>query len=190
MSDAVTCVVADYSNQTHCETVSSLLNEYALDRFGNSAPLDLGVRANLCARLSTIAGAFSVIARVGKTPVGLINAFQGFSTFKCAALINVHDVFVMPNHRRKGVTQAMMATVQEVAVSRNCCKLTLEVLSNNQNAQRSYEKFGFASYELDPALGTAQFWEKKLPFDGEDVMVEAGECTKQVAGEKIAEEQS
>lgn len=50
----------------------------------------------------------------------------------------------------------------EVATSRGCCKLTLEVLSNNPNAMASYSKFGFTSYELDPALGTAQFWEKKL----------------------------
>jgi ribosomal protein S18 acetylase RimI-like enzyme len=74
----------------------------------------------------------------------------------------VHDVFVEPAHRRKGITQRMMEKVQEIAVSRGCCKLTLEVLSNNPNAMGSYAKFGFKSYELDPELGTAQFWEKKL----------------------------
>ena len=67
-----------------------------------------------------------------------------------------------PAHRRKGVTQAMMAKVEEVARARGCCKLTLEVLSNNPVAMASYAKYGFGQYELDPALGTAQFWEKKL----------------------------
>ena len=162
MADTVTCRVADYSDATDAATVSTLLNGYALDQFGNSAPLDDAVRANLCANLAKIQGAFSVIASVGGTPVGLINAFQGFRTFKCQPLINVHDVFVEPTHRRKGITQRMMEKVQEVAVSRGCCKLTLEVLSNNPNAMGSYAKFGFKSYELDPELGTAQFWEKKL----------------------------
>ena len=54
------------------------------------------------------------------------------------------------------------APSRQVATSRGCCKLTLEVLSNNPNAMASYAKFGFKSYELDPELGTAQFWEKKL----------------------------
>lgn len=145
--------MADYSDAADAATVSTLLNGYALDQFGNSAPLDDAVRAHLCAHLAKVQGAFSVIASVGDTPVGLINAFQGFSTFKCEPLINVHDVFVEPAHRRKGITQRMMEKVQEIAVSRGCCKLTLEVLSNNPNAMGSYAKFGFKSYELDPELG-------------------------------------
>lgn len=158
----VTTRVANYDHPADARAVSDLLNGYALDQFGNSGPLDEDVRANLCANLAKVPGAFSVVASVGDTPVGLINAFQGFSTFQCKPLINVHDVFVDPAHRRKGVTQAMMAKVEEVARARGCCKLTLEVLSNNPVAMASYAKYGFGQYELDPALGTAQFWEKKL----------------------------
>ena len=43
-----------------------------------------------------------------------------------------------------------------------CCKLTLEVLDGNAPAKAAYEKFGFASYELDPAVGGALCWQKKL----------------------------
>ena len=112
----VTCYVADYNDPTQAKTVSDLLNGYALDQFGNSAPLDDDVRDKLCTELSKIQGAFSVVATIGdeQTPVGLINCFQGFSTFKCKPLINIHDVFVVPEHRRRGVTQAMMTTVEEV----------------------------------------------------------------------------
>ena len=102
------------------------------------------------------------VATVDGVAAGLINCFQGFSTFKCKPLINVHDVFVHPEHRRAGLVQAMMAIVEKVAKERGACKLTLEVLSNNAAAKGSYAKFGFKSYELDPELGTAQFWEKKL----------------------------
>ena len=43
-----------------------------------------------------------------------------------------------------------------------CCKLTLEVLSNNVSALRVYDHAGFAPYVLDPTAGQALFLEKKL----------------------------
>ena len=159
---SVETYVADYANPSHAKTVSDLLNGYALDQFGNSGPLPDEIRARLCAELANVPGAFSVVATIAGEAVGLINAFMGFSTFKCKPLVNVHDVFVSPEHRRKGVTQAMMARVQAIAIERGACKLTLEVLANNPNAMGSYKKFGFKSYELDPELGVAHFWKKKL----------------------------
>jgi len=56
----------------------------------------------------------------------------------------------------------MLKKVEEIAISRNCCKLTLEVLANNTVAKSSYTKFGFKSYELDPDAGTALFWQKTI----------------------------
>ena len=56
----------------------------------------------------------------------------------------------------------MLEKVEEIAVDKGCCKLTLEVLSKNIAAQSSYHKFGFDSYELDPETGKALFWQKIL----------------------------
>ena len=50
--------------------------------------------------------------------------------------------------------------VQRVARERGCCKVTLEVLSNNEKAKKAYTRFGFEPYVLDPAAGPAQFWQK------------------------------
>ena len=169
MADAVACRVADYSDAADAATVSTLLNGYALDQFGNSAPLDDFVQPISGAHLAKVQGAFSVIASVGDTPVGLINAFQGFSTFKCAPLINVHDVFVEPAHRRKGITQRMMEKVQEIAVSRGCCKLTLEVLSNNPNAMGSYAKFGSSHTSSTPSSGPRSSGRRN--FEARDVLL-------------------
>jgi ribosomal protein S18 acetylase RimI-like enzyme len=52
--------------------------------------------------------------------------------------------------------------VQDVAVQRGCCKLTLEVLSNNPKAIKLYRHLGFAPYELDSAHGHALFYQKWL----------------------------
>ena len=40
--------------------------------------------------------------------------------------------------------------------------MTLEVLEGNEIAQHAYRSFGFAGYELDPRMGKAMFWQKKL----------------------------
>ena len=47
-----------------------------------------------------------------------------------------------------------------MARERGCCKVTLEVLSNNEKAKKAYTRFGFEPYVLDPAAGPAQFWQK------------------------------
>ena len=95
-------------------------------------------------------------------PVGLINCLEGFSTFACRPLVNVHDVAVLPAWRGRRVTQQMLAVVERVARERGACKLTLEVLQGNLPAVRAYEREGFAGYTLDPAMGQAQFMQKWL----------------------------
>ncbi len=49
-----------------------------------------------------------------------------------------------------------------MAKSKGCCKVILEVLSNNEPAKSAYSKFGFLGYQLDPAAGPALFWQKLL----------------------------
>ena len=56
----------------------------------------------------------------------------------------------------------MLALVEQIARERGACKITLEVLSGNANANKLYTRVGFQSYQLDPALGQAQFMQKWL----------------------------
>ena len=93
----------------------------------------------------------------------MINCIEGFSTFACRPLVNIHDVVVRRSHRGQRVGERMLAEVERVARTRGACKLTLEVLSGNAPACRLYERVGFAGYQLDPAMGTARFLQKWLP---------------------------
>lgn len=95
-------------------------------------------------------------------PSGICNCFAGFSTFACKPLVNVHDCYVVATARGAGLCGRMLAEVERVAHERGCCKITLEVLANNQRAKAAYTRFGFAPYELDPEAGAALFWQKKL----------------------------
>ncbi|OZB48602.1 MAG: hypothetical protein B7X40_06820 [Cellulomonas sp. 14-74-6] len=96
--------------------------------------------------------------------MGLINAFEGFSTFMARPLLNVHDVYVDGAVRGQSIAGRMLEHLQGLAIARGCGKLTLEVLEHNHPAVSSYRRFGFQPYALDPAQGRATFWEKRLPL--------------------------
>jgi ribosomal protein S18 acetylase RimI-like enzyme len=103
-----------------------------------------------------------VLAFVGGEPAGLVNCFEGFSTFACKPLVNVHDVAVVGKFRGLGLSQKMLQKVEEISRQRGCCKITLEVLEGNAVAQGSYRKFGFAPGMFDPDHGQMLFWIKNL----------------------------
>ena len=152
----------DYSNSQQAKELIYLLNEYASDPMGGGKALIQQVTDNIIAELVKRPYAFSVICYVDDSPVGLINCFEAFSTFSCKPLVNIHDVMVLKEFRGLGLSQRMLELVEDIAVDKGCCKLTLEVLSGNGAAKASYQKYGFSHYELDPKIGTAVFLEKKL----------------------------
>lgn len=152
----------DYLNAHHAQALVSLLDAYAQDPMGGGEALKPEATARLCTDMARIAGAASFIAWLEDKPIGLINCFEGYSTFKAKPLLNVHDIAVLDGHRGQGVGQALLQAAEAHALSRGCCKLTLEVLSGNAPAMQSYKRFGFEQYELDPAAGQAQFMQKWL----------------------------
>jgi ribosomal protein S18 acetylase RimI-like enzyme len=152
----------DYLDADHAQALVFLLNAYAQDPMGGGEALNPEAAARLCLDLSRIPGAASFIAWSDNKPIGLINCLEGYSTFKAKPLLNVHDIAVLAGHRGQGVGNALLQAAEDHARSRGCCKLTLEVLSGNAPAMRSYKRFGFEQYELDPAAGQAQFMQKWL----------------------------
>ena len=159
---------ADYRNPVHAAALLALLDAYAQDPMGGGRALSEFARANLVTELAVRPQAFSVLAFSGvpgaelSEPVGLVNCIEGFSTFACRPLVNVHDVAVLPQYRGQRVGERMLQEVELIARERGACKLTLEVLQGNASAIRLYERSGFAGYQLDPAMGSALFLQKWL----------------------------
>lgn len=153
---------ADYQLPAHAQALVFLLDAYARDVAGGGQPLGEFAKQHLVAELAARPQAFSVLAFDGVQPVGLVNCIEGFSTFACKPLINVHDVVVLASHRGRRVGEQMLALVEQLARERGACKLTLEVLAGNHSAITLYERVGFAGYQLDPAMGQAQFLQKWL----------------------------
>ena len=165
MADAVHICRADYANPVHARALVAVLDAYARDPMGGSEGLSDFAKAHVVAELASRPQAYSVLAFADSTqvqPVGLVNCIEGFSTFACRALVNVHDVAVLASHRGQGVAERMLALAEGIARQRGACKLTLEVLSGNAGAVRLYQRVGFANYELDPAVGQARFMQKWL----------------------------
>jgi GNAT superfamily N-acetyltransferase len=154
--------IADYSNDQHSADLVHLLSCYALDPMGGGTALSEFVLENLVSELSKLPHAISVICYADGKPAGLVNCFEGFSTFKCKPLINIHDVVVLDEFRGLGISQLMLERIEEIAKEKGCCKMTLEVLEGNKTARNAYLKYGFEAYELAPENGKALFWQKTL----------------------------
>ena len=158
----ISIVKIDYLDLAQAKALGFLLNAYAKDPMGGGQALPLEVQETVASKLSHIPNSFSFMAYVDEKPAGLITAFENFSTFKCKPLISIHDIAVLKEFRGLGISQMLLKSVEEEAIQRGCCKITLEVLEGNEVAQKAYRKFGFEGYELDPQMGKALFWEKLL----------------------------
>ena len=159
---SITIFEADPSDPVHAKALVNLLDSYASGINGGGQGLWAEVKQNLPAALAARPTAHVMLAMDGDEPAGLVISFEGFSTFQCRPLLNIHDVVVTEKYRGQGLSKRLLAAVEEMAVRLGCCKLTLEVLEGNIIAQAAYRSLGFDGYQLDPTLGKALFWEKKL----------------------------
>ncbi len=162
--DAGTDVVeADLALPGHAAAVLAMLDAYSADALGGGHPLSAEARANVIAGLRAHPTTLVFLAFHEGGPAGVAVCFRGFSTFAAKPLINVHDFYVVPPLRGRGVARALLAAVERRARETGCCKLTLEVLENNGPARRLYETCGFSQAQYAEAAGGALFLWKPLP---------------------------
>ena len=152
----------DYKDPGQAGELVELLNEYASEPMGGGTPIDKEKQRDIIEGLGSFPTAFSLLLYVDGIPAALANCFFGYSTFAAQKLINIHDLMVSQKFRGQGLSQRLLEKIEEIARQNHCCKLTLEVLANNEIAKRSYKKYGFEGYELNPTTGEAIFWQKKL----------------------------
>lgn len=162
MASAYSVRRADYADAADAAAIVMLLDAYARDPAGGNEPLSDYAKERLVPELAARPQAYSILAFDGDAPVGLVNCIEGFSTFKCKPLVNVHDVAVLPSHRGRGIAETMLAEAERLARERGAVKMTLEVLSGNAPALKLYRRVGYEGYQLDPEMGTANFMQKWL----------------------------
>jgi len=146
----------------HAAALVRLLDAYARDEMGGGRGLADQTRCTLIGALQSRQDYVGLLALCDGAAVGLLNAFEGFSTFVAKPLLNIHDVYVDATLRGHGIGQALLQHVEQIARERGCCKLTLEVLAGNTSAQRLYQAQGYSAYTLNEETGQALFWQKAL----------------------------
>ncbi len=153
--------LADLAIAAHQDAVRAMTAMYARDEMGNGGELPTEVMERLVPALRAHPTTMVFLAFDGEEPVGIATCFLGFSTFAAKPLINIHDFAVHPDYRGRRVSSALVQAVEAKARELGCVKLTLEVQSYNQAAQRAYSKFGFKHGEEGQFAGPL-FLNKRL----------------------------
>lgn len=133
---------ADLSDPADVADTVRAVSEYALDPMGGGKPLPDAVKNAMGEGLKNHPGTVVMLARSGNELIGGAICFIGFSTFRAKPLLNIHDIFVLPQWRGSGVGAALLEHVAAEAQAAGCCKVTLEVRDDNP-AQHLYQRAGF-----------------------------------------------
>ena len=155
-------IKADLNNPQHAAAIVAMLDAYASDPMGGGEGISAFVRENLITELRKRPTIHVLLAFEGEQVAGFANCIEGFSSFYCKSLLNIHDFAVAAAYRGRGVGKQLMQAVEACARDLDCCKITLEVLEGNGVARALYKSCGFIDYELDPAAGKAMFMHRLL----------------------------
>lgn len=148
---------ADLGNSADAAGVLEILMSYAADPMGGNAALSDEVQANLILKLREVESRLVLLARVTDRPAGLAICFRGFSTFRAAPVLNLHDLAVHPDFRGQGIGRALLRQVEQYARRLGCCRVSLEVRQDNLTAQALYKSEGFSAGDAPQ-----EFWTKPL----------------------------
>ncbi len=75
---------------------------------GGGVQLESRIIDQLPEQLSRIPHVFSLLCYHNEQAVGLANCFEGFCTFLCQPLINIHDPAVDHQFRGRGIAQLLV----------------------------------------------------------------------------------
>ena len=89
----------------------------------------------------------ALIAEVHGVPAGFALFHGTFSTWECEPGIWLEDLFVLPEHRRAGVGQALLARLAQITVQRGRTRLGWTALDWNEPALAFYRKLGASVLE-------------------------------------------
>lgn len=147
----------DFENPAHLNGLVHLLNMYMADPMGDAPVLNKLQQLRLVDGLANHSSSFVLFELYETEIVGIATCFINFSTFKVKPYLNIHDFFVHPAFRGKGLAKNMMHELISISKSRGYCKITLEVREDNYVAQGLYRSMDFE--ECKPSM---LFWTKEL----------------------------
>ena len=94
------------------------------------------------------------LAEYGGQATGFVQLYPMFTSMGAAPIWVLNDLFVAPDHRRKGVGQALLEAATQFSRENGAVKLRLSTTVTNHAAQSLYERLGwvkeaqYVTYEL------------------------------------------
>ena len=153
----ITFEFCDFENPEHLTALADLLNMYMADPMGGSPPLNKLQQLRLVDGMANHPSSFVLFELYEGVIVGLATCFINFSTFMVKPYLNIHDFFVHPDYRGKGLANSLMQELVTISNERKYCKITLEVREDNHVAQGLYRSLGFEN-----CTPNMLFWTKKI----------------------------
>lgn len=83
-------------------------------------------------------------ATTAAAAAGFALYYRAYSTWQ-GRVLYLEDIFVLPQHRRRGVGAALFRAVAQAAADDGCARLTFQCLDWNESARRWYESFAGAA---------------------------------------------
>jgi ribosomal protein S18 acetylase RimI-like enzyme len=90
-----------------------------------------------------------LLAHCGKLAVGfvcVVATTRGESPDDPASFAWIHDIYVKPEHRQRGVASMLMAEAERFARGEGARSVRLGVLDGNERARKFYVRHGFREY--------------------------------------------
>ncbi|MBM4126398.1 MAG: GNAT family N-acetyltransferase [Nitrospira sp.] len=94
--------------------------------------------------------------------IGFAQVFPSFSSILAAPIAILHDLFVVPAVRRRGVGTMLLKEAMESARAAGAVRLELATAITNEPAQRLYEKFGWKRDDEFYVYGVSLTGERSL----------------------------
>jgi GNAT superfamily N-acetyltransferase len=86
---------------------------------------------------------YVLLAEVGEEAVGMLSAQRCHLLARGASFLLLGDLYVHPDHRRRGVARALMSAAKELAARMRCGELRLMVPDFNVAALTTVARAGF-----------------------------------------------
>lgn len=130
------------ASQKDAECLVKWAQAMALETESKILP-DTSIVPGISAGLADAQIARYFVAEIDGIPAGTLMLTTEWSDWRNGFWLWIQSVYVLPEHRRKGIYRALYAHVQAMArQDTNVCGIRLYVEKENTNAQQTYQSLG------------------------------------------------
>ncbi len=91
--------------------------------------------------------AYALIAEIEGKLVGMVTYYAIFSSFIARPGLWMDDLFVSESHRGRGIGEALVRALCQVAISKGCARVDWIVSAANERGKKFYSRMGATIYE-------------------------------------------